>query len=224
MKPKYAIESALAMKMKYIHLIQQQSLSSKEVKKELRNNQTHIYFICSRPRFTIEKNSIKISKEKIILTFQKNIEGNISNIEVETENKYKVNDYKLNKPGNHLVLLKNGKEITSVNSSLLYPMLIKNYDHDYNLKILYIGQAFGSDGKRIAPDRIKSHSTLQNIYSDCLSNFPYNEIWLILSSFEPYLISTMGSSTLNHTENFKKSLTNFNQIQTTSIPLDHNCG
>jgi hypothetical protein len=44
-------------------------------------------------------------------------------------------------------------------------------------EVLYVGQAFGSDGDRSAWDRLKSHSTLQRIYSETR---PDKEIWLTL--------------------------------------------
>ncbi|MFG2045335.1 hypothetical protein [Dactylosporangium sp. NPDC048998] len=45
------------------------------------------------------------------------------------------------------------------------------------LEVLYIGQAFGKKGERTAFERLKSHSTLQRIYSE---NKPDTEIWLTL--------------------------------------------
>jgi hypothetical protein len=44
-------------------------------------------------------------------------------------------------------------------------------------EVLYVGQAFGKTGERTAFDRLRSHSTLQRIYSEIL---PDSEIWLTL--------------------------------------------
>ncbi|URN05495.1 hypothetical protein LUW74_20725 [Actinomadura madurae] len=52
-------------------------------------------------------------------------------------------------------------------------------DIAYNQEILYIGQAFGKAGERTAFDRLKSHATLQRIYSEVRAD---KEIWLSLCS------------------------------------------
>jgi hypothetical protein len=55
-------------------------------------------------------------------------------------------------------------------------------------EVLYVGQAFGENGSRTAPDRLESHSTLQEIYSDACSRAPDKEIWFCLWNFDPWLL------------------------------------
>lgn len=47
----------------------------------------------------------------------------------------------------------------------------------FHQEVLYIGQSYGKKGERTAYDRLKSHETLQKIYSE---NKPDQEIWLTL--------------------------------------------
>lgn len=54
-----------------------------------------------------------------------------------------------------------------------------------DLEVLYVGQAYGKEGKRTAPDRLKNHETLLAIYAELAANAPEDEIWLALLSFEP---------------------------------------
>ena len=61
-------------------------------------------------------------------------------------------------------------------------------------KILYIGQAKGNDFNRFAQDRLKSHSTLQNILSQIIdSRIIYDIKVLLLSTSEVKIVTTMDS-------------------------------
>ena len=62
---------------------------------------------------------------------------------------------------------------------------------ELSLEVLYVGQAYGSNGERTAPDRLRSHSTLQAIYSRVISRSPDQEIWLSLWSFDTKLLLSM---------------------------------
>lgn len=47
-------------------------------------------------------------------------------------------------------------------------------------EILYIGQAYGADGRRTAIERLSSHSTLQKILSEANLNYPTKHIFILL--------------------------------------------
>ena len=55
-------------------------------------------------------------------------------------------------------------------------------------EVLYVGQAFGKTGERTAFDRLKSHSTLQRIYSEVA---PDSEIWLTLCNISDVALHTV---------------------------------
>ena len=65
------------------------------------------------------------------------------------------------------------------------------------LEVLYVGQAFGPEGKRSAIDRLSSHSTLQKILADIAAKSPNYEVWLALYQFEfsQYFMSMDGRAT-----------------------------
>lgn len=48
-----------------------------------------------------------------------------------------------------------------------------------NFEVLYVGQAYGTEGDRIAPDRLAAHATLQKILAECPRD---RQIWLIIGS------------------------------------------
>jgi hypothetical protein len=58
-----------------------------------------------------------------------------------------------------------------------------------DLEVLYVGQAFGENGQRLATDRLTSHSTLQQIYADAQYKSPDKEIWIVLWAFQSLLIT-----------------------------------
>ena len=47
-------------------------------------------------------------------------------------------------------------------------------------EVLYIGQAYGSDGKRTAIQRLSTHSTLQKILAEAKINYPTKHIYILL--------------------------------------------
>lgn len=53
--------------------------------------------------------------------------------------------------------------------------------------VLYVGQAYGAEGERTAPDRLNSHSTFQRILADCPRD---QQIWWMVASIsdEQYFI------------------------------------
>jgi hypothetical protein len=76
------------------------------------------------------------------------------------------------------------------------PMLVNPDDEQHiDLEVLYIGQAYGGDGSRNAVDRLKSHSTLQQMYYESSKLNPDSEIWLVLFHLEDlgFVISIDGA-------------------------------
>ena len=69
--------------------------------------------------------------------------------------------------------------VTKIVDKILFQECI---DRDY--KIVYIGQAFGMNGERIAVDRLISHSTLQKILSDCQSIYSEYNVRILLMDFQ----------------------------------------
>lgn len=62
------------------------------------------------------------------------------------------------------------------------------YDLDGNddLEVLYVGQGYGSEGERLALDRLQDHKTLQRILADTLHKQPDHEVLLLLFRYEHY--------------------------------------
>jgi hypothetical protein len=59
-----------------------------------------------------------------------------------------------------------------------------NFIRATDLEVVYVGQAFGSEGNRTAYDRLKNHETLFEVYADIVHNNPSLEPWIIIIPFE----------------------------------------
>lgn len=152
------------------------------------SNQCNIYFILKRARISINPDYFKVTPDSIEIEYLVHHKGErISKIlnvpfrghsqDLKMKSEYPYNDlllYDNEGNGNHYklaVFIDESHKMLGIHEPLL----------DY--EVLYIGQAYGKDGKRTAIDRLSSHSTLQNIYSEAMQRNPDSEIWIMLSSF-----------------------------------------
>jgi hypothetical protein len=219
--PSYRIENAIVMRAGFRRLVQQSDLDECPAYDENDATLCHIYMICSRPRILVRSNGIEISPDTISVTFEKYLEHTIETIELKTENKHRIREYRINPGRSRLQFINiDGLLTTDIKTSLLYPCLTKSYDSILDLKVLYIGQAFGKEGERLATHRLRSHATLQTIYADILSRSPNQDPWLVLWHFEPYYISAFGSPYKNAEVSFEASYKHYEKILATGISLD----
>jgi hypothetical protein len=86
-----------------------------------------------------------------------------------------------------------------------------------DLEVLYIGQAYGSDGSRTAVDRLQNHSTLQGIYAEAIRNSPDQEVWMVLCSFEPYLLASFDGRSKNYATTLHQDDAHIHQVISTAI-------
>ena len=68
-------------------------------------------------------------------------------------------------------------------------------DRVCEFEVLYIGQAFGKDGERIATDRLQSHSSLQRILTDYYSSHPDKQLHVALFEFTPQIHASFDGLT-----------------------------
>lgn len=217
---KYMIENTVAMRAVSWHMLQQQDLESQ--KNSLKENPSHIYMICRRPRFSINPNNIIITPSTVKGSFFIDKGDHKEEHFYETPNKPElcIHSYSIKKPYTEIDFYNiYGQYISGGRASLLYPLLFNEYNENLDLEVLYVGQAFGEEGNRIAADRLQSHSTLQKIYCDTLNICPDKEIWLILWQFEPYIISIAGGYG-KADKGIDDSIEHYNTVVNSSISLD----
>lgn len=160
-------------------------------------NPCHLYFICKRPRLSLNVEKFTVTKDKLLFSvFEHRQEEKIEH-EIEFRNNLNTTDVELisNFPYNIFHILREGEVYTEGKVS---PFLQSNpfVSKDFlDLEVLYIGQSYGVDGARTAPDRLVSHSTLQGIYAEAIANNPDSEIWLALASFSQTNITLIDGRT-----------------------------
>jgi hypothetical protein len=93
--------------------------------------------------------------------------------------------------------IKDGEIVLKCKAAVFLQSVPRHYTNaDFlDLEILYIGQSYGVEGARTAPDRLKSHSTLQGIYAEAIQKNPDCEIWLALTSFSQINLVMMNGRT-----------------------------
>lgn len=162
-----------------------------DIKNYSANFNPHLYFILGVPRWYFKKaRSCFFDRTKVKYTV-------ISEDGTEYSNTFRLVDkkgnlLKINKleiSRDSLFLTINGTEKYSATN-----IMLNNKNFIPAFKILYIGQAKGNDFNRFAQDRLKSHSTLQNILSQIIdSRIIYDIKVLLLSTSEVKIATTMDS-------------------------------
>jgi len=151
-------------------------------------NPCHIYFILKRPKVTIDPESFKSKGKNIkfdLIIHQEDGYGIVnmsakflkaqSKLELLTE--YPYNIFAIRDKQNIHLVTRPGTMIDSIeNSSNIQPNIL-------NYEVLYIGQAYGKNGKRTAINRLLAHETLQKIYTHSLTQNPESDIWILLTRF-----------------------------------------
>ncbi|MEU6564352.1 hypothetical protein [Nocardia nova] len=140
----------------------------------------HLYLVTETPRVSIPPSSVNISGNIITGTARRQVEDSYDTCEFKLkcnaegdlrwESRYPYEDFSIVDCSDDSVILStSAHELVAQGSAEL--------DEWCEHNILYIGQAFGHAGERQAFDRLRSHSTLQRIYSE---QRPDREIWLSL--------------------------------------------
>lgn len=188
-KRKYISEFGLNMVSGYRFLTQQDQLNVVDHA----GIDPHIYIIGRRPRITLDPKTVTFEESFVSGEFRKQIKDKFIQIPFKVPNLL----------GTHRVALKcdypyteynivteDGRVIAEGKSALLLSTFGIEFLEHMDLEVLYVGQAYGKEGSRNAAKRIQKHETLQGIYAEAIKNSPDSDIWLILSTFEPYLLAS----------------------------------
>jgi hypothetical protein len=194
---KYISEFGLNMVGGPSALLQQDYLDSKELEKIFdEEHPCHVYMVCRRPRVIIRPDSVAFADGTFrgVVTIQDGpaiIDEPFSapwsaGAECKFVSDYPYNSFEITDPNGELVF--GGK--TALIASGLGSDIVRHLD----LEVLYVGQSYGEEGNRSAPERLQSHSTLQGIYAEALSRTPEKEIWIVLWSFSEVLLASFDGT------------------------------
>lgn len=187
---KYYSEFGLYMSSVYKVLLQQDGIPELDKMPEVKEYPCHIYIICRRPRITLDPNEFVATPELIKCRFNVQRLGKIEHHDVMVPNYLSEFPVRLNCPYPHteFSILNVNDQVISRGKVALLAQHQPELQHLLNLEVLYIGQSYGDEGSRTAPDRLISHSTLQRIYAELIKNSPDQEVWITVWSFEEVLI------------------------------------
>lgn len=189
-------EFAINMNLDKMMILQQPELKIvNETKYFDEDSPCHLYFICKRPRITIDPDNFEVTKEYIKLTFNIQRKNKFEVKEYKFTNTFSRDDIKLKSeyPNNIFQLYTDDEILVDAKVAPFLQTLIR--EDFLDLEVLYIGQSYGVEGARTAPDRLMSHSTLQGIYAEAIINNPDSEIYLALASFTQINIMMMDGRT-----------------------------
>lgn len=189
-KYKQGIESFLAMYLDKYQFVLGADLEAYAKSDEMfsKDIPCNIYFILKRPKVTIDPNSFKSQGKEVrfdLIVHQPDKKHTISIVteihnaksKLELFTEYPFNFFAIGDKYEPLLVARP----SSLIDHIPYQDNIKSDVLDY--EILYIGQAYGKNGKRTALDRLSSHETVQKIYTHALTNNPDSDIWVMLTHF-----------------------------------------
>lgn len=157
--------------------------------------QCHIYGIARRPRVMLAPESVVVTPTTIRGTVVAQRPGTNDHYDFEVPNypadpvvkcecDYPYSDFRFVDAEGEVVF--EGpivQYLTMAGVGDVYPELV-------DLELLYVGQAYGKQGDRMAPERLASHDTLQKILAEAIQRSPDMQIWVSLFSFADMLIAS----------------------------------
>ncbi len=185
---KYLTEIALTLPSQGTLLVHPKDISKLDKQSEdIRElaEDCHIYLIVKRPRLSFVPNSITWANETTYgrLSYVDNGKKKELNFTMKGEPAFDI----VYSPHPHrtIDLTRNGEIIYTLPAHLI-PNLFSSTDTPSvkDLEIVYVGMAYG-DGNRSAKDRLKNHSTLQQVLADLSAEEPDTEALIIMVQYAP---------------------------------------
>lgn len=171
----------------------------------------HLYVLGQRPRVTLDPTSVVITKDTISGCVQFAMPDGLKAYDWSTRNPFSDPTLVVECPYPHAEFTlrrKDGTLVSGGECAMLVPMGRgpAEVPSEYDLKVVYVGQAFGDDGDRDAFQRLRSHSTLQEVYADAMREAPHMDVWLLLLRAEATQIVSIFPSDLSPTVPLDESL------------------
>lgn len=195
----------------------------------------HIYSIMATPKMRILYESITQDYDRLQIRLEKQIEDKFEEIPVgdiilHPELDHTKLDIACKYPYNNMILeITDERWLSTYGSNLKNRKLLldaqevlnlSNIRSVWELEVLYVGQAFGKDGERLATERLKSHSTLQRILTDYHSSHPDKRLYIFLYEFTPQMQMSFDGLSGVYSTTREEDERHFNEV--ISNPLKYN--
>lgn len=175
-----ASQGVLITHPKDIALVEEQSAESRELAKDC-----HIYLIVKRPRLGFVPDSIKWSDGRTHGKMYYHKAGKRIEVDFSLDGEPNGSIIYSSYPHSTISIVKGEQSSGPLPAHLV--SLICNDISDKKLRdleVVYVGMSYGN-GTRSAKDRLKSHSTLQQVLADMSADEPDCEALLILVQYAP---------------------------------------
>ena len=194
---KYVSEFGIHVNATAICVVTQNQLNNRDaiVKVLGPDFRPHIYMICRRPRVYIDPETFVVGPDTVKINLVKQMGYERESFSLEVPNQLGP-DIRLRTEYPYTEFWIDGVNGENLMHATVAAFMadIGLHGEDLDLEVLYVGQSYGKDGDRNAIDRLQAHATLQSIYSEAVRRSPDKEIWLVLLSFERYLIGSLDGS------------------------------
>lgn len=194
MERKYRTEFALESTAGLTVVLDQHGLNDKKLQELAKKHPFHIYMIHRRPRLRLDPDTFQVTTDRVTGAFTATVGPDAVRLPFDVPNQLGTAAVRLECHYPHteakLFNTQSGECVSNVRVGLLAQALGVGGEH-LDLEVLYVGQSYGVEGARSAPQRLASHGTLQQIYADAMRNFPDYEIWLTLWHFGSPIIVSM---------------------------------
>lgn len=177
---KYTTEFSLVVSAQGAYLLRAQDLRHIPVESFDQENPCHLYVISRTPRVSIAPESVTISDDAIRGVVSIHRQG------VTEDHAFVVRDgfvtqatWESSWPYEEFAILDGEGVVIQGGACALFGAFADTWPKQTQLhEILYVGQAYGSDGERTAWDRLQSHETLQRILGE---RAPDTQVWLTMA-------------------------------------------
>jgi hypothetical protein len=161
---------------------------------EFKDSPLHIYMICRRPRITYDPSAFITTRETITGAFRIRVGESDVKCCFSMGNPYAGSSPSVECLYPHTFVTFRWDSLADRGVSIHVTRLALGFEEMSNhltLEVLYIGQSYGKDGSRSAPDRLRNHETLQKIYGQSDLQYPDKEVWLLLWNLRSQWIATI---------------------------------
>ncbi|HCO67660.1 MAG TPA: hypothetical protein DIT04_07900 [Dysgonomonas sp.] len=195
---------------------------------EMRKHPLHIYFICRTPKIYLDNTKTIIRDDTIDLVFYSTVNGLREEHLITTVNNPLNPIGSIECPYPHSIIkfyAPNGDWAGEGKANLVFHSLSlqqHRIPQIMDMEVLYIGQAFGTDGKRITIDRLRTHEKSIAIYDATQRFFPDYEIWFMSMSVEPTIMSGMTFAPGSFSEEEIQALKpeDYNYVFPEDVPIE----
>lgn len=213
MSRKYISEFGLNMFGSAV-LLQQDSLDKLDKFGLPEDMPLHIYMITRRPRITLDPMSLQIDAQTVRGCFNIQRQNIFEPYNFVLRNELGTANVRIDCPYPHTeyTIYHADGQILGKSKAAFLMAEIPEYWHLLDLEVLYVGQSYGVEGSRAAPERLKNHSTLQGIYAEAIQRSPDQEIWLVLWNFEPLFLASFDGTASTYDTTLEEDDVHRNQV------------